>query len=193
MHFQENTMYHLYNRGNNQERIFQEEQDYLEFLKYMHKFITPYTHILAWCLMPSHFHLLVYTTNESVKENKSGGLTLQFLAYGIKQLLSSYAKAYNKKTNRTGNLFQQKTKAKAIEEENYAITAFFYIHQNPWVAGMVEKLEDWPYSSYPDVIKKRNGTLINRDMIRSLVDINLAHFEEEVYQRVSKENEKAIL
>jgi putative transposase len=195
MRFQADNLYHIYNRGNGQQTIFLGDRDYLSFLEYIRRFIAPYCDVLAWCLMPNHFHLLLNTTKESTIEKKSGGLILQQITYGIKQCLSSYTKSFNVRNGRTGNLFQQKTKAKNLIEgsSNYAETAFFYIHQNPWVAGLVDKLEDWPYSSYLDHIDKRNGTLINKAMASQLLNFNAAYFTNEVYTRVSPEKERLLI
>jgi len=82
--------------------------------------------------------------------------------YGFRLLESSYAKGINKQLDRTGNLFQQKTKAKFTNEaKDYSPTAFHYIHQNPINAGLVKRPEDWKYSSYLDYARLRNGTLWN--------------------------------
>ena len=76
---------------------------------------------------------------------------------------SSYAKGVNKQQDRTGNLFQQKTKAKLVSgDEDYSITAFHYIHHNPVAANLVGNPEEWTYSSFQDYIGLRNGTLCNK-------------------------------
>jgi len=66
------------------------------------------------------------------------------------QLSRSYTKAINKRYKRHGSLFQHHTKAVWIHSDNYLTTAAAYIHQNPVVSGLVDKLEDWIYSSYQD-------------------------------------------
>jgi hypothetical protein len=141
--------------------------------------------------MPTHFHYLLNTTKESVVERKSGGLVLQQLTYGIKQLLSSYTKSFNVKNGRTGNLFQQKTKAKDLAEGslNYSETAFYYIHQNPWTAALVTKIDDWPFSSYGEFIGKRSYGLVNKPLAKSLLNVDFEKLETEVYQRISPEKE----
>ncbi len=60
MNFEENKIYHIYNRGNNQQSIFFNPENYLFFLAKIKIELTPYCKILAYCLMPNHFHLMVY-------------------------------------------------------------------------------------------------------------------------------------
>lgn len=60
MHFESNHIYHIYNRGNNSQNIFFTRGNYLFFLQKIRKHILPYADVLAWCLMPNHFHLMVY-------------------------------------------------------------------------------------------------------------------------------------
>jgi len=195
MYFVENKLYHIYNRGNNAQKIFLSREDYLLFLKKIRQHISPYCEIISWCLMPNHFHLLVYTTAASVTENKVGGLQLQSLANGIKLLLSSYTKTMNKQQHRTGNLFQQKTKAKQVTDDagKYAQTVFHYIHQNPWRAGLIGKMEWWEFSSFREYIHVRNGSLVNQSLAKELLDINDAIFYQESYQIIPAQMEDRIL
>ena len=59
MQFEESFIYHIYNQGNNRQEIFFNKENYMFFLKKIKTHITPYADILAWCLMPNHFHLIV--------------------------------------------------------------------------------------------------------------------------------------
>lgn len=143
MNFEENKIYHIYNRGNNQQGIFFNPENYLFFLAKIKIELTPYCKILAYCLMPNHFHLMVYVpVNPSDDFKSSDGLKLNYVI-GI--LLRSYTRAINKQQKRTGSLFQQKTKAKCIsqDDENYPRVCFHYIHQNPLRFHIVAKMEDW--------------------------------------------------
>jgi putative transposase len=193
--FQPHNLYHVYNRGNNKQPIFLNNNDYLSFIEYTRKFILPFADILAWCLMPNHFHYLVNTNEQSVTERKSGGLLLQQLTYGIKQLLSSYTKSFNARNERTGNLFQHKTKAKNLAEGtiNYSKTAFYYIHQNPWTSGLVTRIGDWPYSSYAAFTGNSTANLVSRPLAETLINFEPGRFETDVYQRVSAAEEKLLL
>src|SRR4051812_13701230 len=113
MLFTPNEVYHIYNRGNNQQRIFFNEQNYLFFLRKINNQIKPISDILCWCLMPNHFHIMINVRDEScIKRAAFGGKSVQELSYRIGILLSSYAQAINKQNGTTGSLFQQRTKVK---------------------------------------------------------------------------------
>ena len=60
MKFTENTIFHIYNQGNNRQKIFFKDENYLFFLKKMRDFLLPYGDLLCYCLMPNHFHWLLY-------------------------------------------------------------------------------------------------------------------------------------
>jgi hypothetical protein len=134
--------------------------------------------------MPNHFHFFIYADEKSIGLKKSGGLMLQTATNAVKISLSSYTKYYNKKYNRTGNLFQQKTKAKLIETGNNPIQVFHYIHQNPWKAGFVKLIEEWEFSSFRDYVELRNGKLCNKEVATHLLDLNKAEIYQETYKAV---------
>jgi REP element-mobilizing transposase RayT len=156
-------IYHIYNRGNNQQTIFFSDENYLYFLRKCHNYLKSNATILAWCLMPNHFHFLANVNNESLRPIKSGGIFMPAITNGFRLFQSSYTKGGNKQLNRTGNLFQQKAKAKWTNDaKDYSITVFHYIHQNPVVAGLVKKPEEWAYSSFNDYAELRSGTLCDK-------------------------------
>ena len=67
MYFEEGYIYHIYNQGNNRQRLFFKRENYLYFLRKVGVYIKPYADILAWCLMPNHFHLMVLVNHTVVK------------------------------------------------------------------------------------------------------------------------------
>lgn len=182
MKFDANHIYHVYNRGNNKQLIALDDTDYQVFRQDLHRFIKPCCEVLAWCIMPNHFHLLIYTNPASIAVKKVGGLQLQQLTNGIKLLLSSYTKAVNKKYGRSGSLFQQKTKAKCVNAtpiENYSEMAMHYVHQNPYKAKLVSANGFWPYSSlieYIGTAKDDESLLINKLLAETLFDTRLIRF-----------------
>lgn len=106
-------------------------------------------------------------------------------------LLSSYAQAFNKQINRTGSLFRQRTKSKLLDEsKNYPYICFNYVHQNPMVAGLVSKMEDWEFSSFQDYTGMRNGTLCDKTLATQLLDLDLKTLYDESYQIISEEKQK---
>lgn len=198
MHFISNTIYHIYNQGNNRQKVFFRDENYLFFLSKMRHFILPHAHFLAYCLMPNHFHWLIIT-KESACEWLDFGTTTekttrysprQRLSHQINTLLRSYTRAINNQEDRSGSLFRLHTKAKDgwqdefIEaakanngtghfrfnsDNDYAAQCFHYIHENPSKAGLVLNPNDWLYSSARDYAGLRDGTLCNQVLARELL------------------------
>ncbi len=139
MQFESDHIYHIFNRGNNSQKIFFSDENYHFFLKKLKRQILPFADILAWCLMPNHFHLMVYVNstqikienNQSESKDKYGvkwGVvtnTVQILNKSIAILLRSYTRAINNQENRTGSLFQMATKAKCLTDNSYLTPAWF--------------------------------------------------------------------
>jgi REP element-mobilizing transposase RayT len=173
MNLKEQGIYHIYNRGNSQQQIFFSDDNYKYFLTKCQLYLKPNCDILAWCLLPNHFHFLISVNEKSLHPIKIGGLIMPTLSNGFRLLQSSYAKGINIQRHRTGNLFQQKTKSKLVSGElNYSLMAFDYVHLNPKVAGLVAHLEDWPYSSFRDYAGLRNGTLCNKQLAFSTLGLS---------------------
>lgn len=190
MHLIEGEIYHVFNRGNNKQKIFFMPENYLYFKKGIERYLLPYCDVLAWCLMPNHFHFLIHANANSIPVIKDGSFERQQFSQAIKQLLSSYTKAINKQESRTGSLFQQKTKAVSVAADNgYEATVFHYIHQNPMKGGLVRKLEDWDHSSFKDYLEQREDTLCNSKLAQDRLAINFDQFLKESYQVINFEHE----
>ena len=162
MYYKEDCTYHIFNRSN--ETVFYNRENYLFFLKKIREYVLPNANILSYCLMPNHFHLILTVKPEGVINIENEKLEeMQVLSRAIGTTLSSYTQAINKQQGRRGSLFAHKTKAKILNEakDEYALNCFMYVHQNPILAKLVSKIEDWEFSSFPDYIGARNGTLVN--------------------------------
>lgn len=154
------SLYHIYNRGNNKEPIFFISRNYDFFIEKVKTHLLPHVQILAYCLMRNHFHFLVHTREDFDKKS-----------YGqdLKVMLRSYTRAINKQEERTGSLFQQHTKAKPIEDDNqrdrsYPLTCFHYIHQNPLKAGIVQRMEDYKMTSYKEYLDPSKVSICDRQL-----------------------------
>jgi len=160
-----NRFYHVYNRGNNSEKLFYNDDNYLFFLKRFKHYLSDYINVHAYCLMPNHFHFLI-SIKDDCKENKGVNVEKE-TDKGFNNFFISYAKAINKRYGRTGSLFQNSYKKKEIITEDYLVNLTLYIHQNPVVANLANHCDDWKYSSYEAYMGKRR-TLLNKDYILNL-------------------------
>lgn len=191
MNFLPHELYHIYNQGNNGQVIFRDEEDYFTFLRLIRSYILVHADIVAWCLMPNHFQLLLFTQEKSCVLVQQGGIKIEMLTNGIRKLLSSYARIFNKRYCQTGSVFRQKTRAKIIcldqtflqnihTQQEYYSNCFRCIHQHPVVAGMVLDAGKWPYSSYADYAGLRDGSLCNKDLAAKLCSYNIRYFRAEI-------------
>jgi len=176
MNFQPGSIYHVYNQGNNKEPLFFNRDNYLYFLKKMRSSLIPYSDLLAYCLMPNHFHWLIKVKDDLVEDKNLHHPLVRKIA----NLLSSYTQAVNKQQNRSGSLFRSKTKSKKIDDLYYALTCFLYIHQNPLRAELSINLDDWMFSSYRDYAGIRKGDLCNMKLAIELFELpkSVTEFEE---------------
>lgn len=154
--FTENSFYHVYNRGVEKRRIFEDREDYQTFLKYLEVYLTP-TNILtsqkppprfnllnknlseevkliAYCLMSNHYHLIL-------KQQSRNGITKL-----MRQVQTAYSMYFNKRNVRVGPLFQGIYKAVPILNNEYLAHLSRYIHRNPLERGA--NLRDFQWSSY---------------------------------------------
>ena len=184
MDLEAGNIYHIYNQGNNKQIIFFTKKNYNYFLKKIELHLCPFADILAWCLMPNHFHLII-----AVKSDRLILSHARTINRSIAIMLRSYTRATNIQEKRSGSLFREKTKAiwlgniksemlkyqNKIEsapipnsEEEYLFTCFKYIHQNPVKAGLVKLETDWEFSSAGIYASLREGNLINKELSRQL-------------------------
>jgi len=130
------AVYHITSRGNDKKTIFRDDADRETFLKIL-AFVNKRYHWLchAYCLMDNHYHILI--------ETPDGNLSL-----GMRQLNGVYTQARNKRHNKTVHLFQGRYKAILIQKDTHLLEVCRYVVLNPVRAKMVEKPEDWRWSSY---------------------------------------------
>lgn len=167
--------YHIFNRGVAQMPIFNTSRHYSRFKKSMIYYQTegpkprfslfsPFLHELNWhkkiadiicyTFMPNHFHFLL-------KQVKDGGIS-EFL----RKLSDSYTKYFNiKARNRVGPIFQGTFKAVLVENTEQLIHLSRYIHLNPLVAGLVDDLESYTWSSYLEYIGLVNENICSKDIV----------------------------
>lgn len=161
--FFQGGIYHIYNRGS---RLFISKSDYLlcqNIITSQAKKI--HIKILAFCLMPNHYHFLVQQNGD------------HSVSTWIGKSFNSYVQIFNQKYNRKGPLFESRFKHIEVDKEEYLVTLCRYIHLNPVNAGLVENAEEWEFSDYRDWIAGNNqGTnhyFEGSQEYRSFVENNL--------------------
>lgn len=147
--------YHIYNRGARQGSIFREPANYPFVIGLLKRYAKEFSLIMiSYCLMPNHYHLLVRQNGDV-----PAGLLPQ-------RVFNSYSKAYNKRYQQSGTLFEHRYQAKAIHKYAYLLHLCRYIHANPVKDGLVTDPADWPYSNYLEWVGERNGALVDRQFVR---------------------------
>lgn len=175
--FAPETYFHIYNRGNNRERIFFEPENYLYFLKKIKAYLVPIMDILAYCLMPTHYHILgrvkdanKTSTDKTSEVFKTSEVSSARVSNAMMKLSVSFTKAVNKRFQRTGVLFQGQFHAKPVTTSAYLFSLCRYIHGNPVKDGLVADIAQWPYSNYLEWIGERNGALVDKAFVQDNFD-----------------------
>jgi len=162
------TFYHIYNRGVEKRCIFLDDQDYAVFLSYLKRHLTSSSdsdaqgklynyydsvELLAYCLMPNHFHLLVYIGQDQRQITKI-----------IQSVCTAYSMYFNKRYRRVGHLFQGRFKASEISNDAYVQHISRYIHLNP------DNYEQWPWSSLPFYLSRQDASWVHPERILKMFD-----------------------
>lgn len=124
-------LYHVYNRGNNKENIFFDEENYAYFHRLLHKYSQEYQiEVQVYCYLPNHYHLLLRIGDDNT------------LSDMMRKWILAYTKAINKRYNRVGHLFQDRYKIKRVDSVEYFLHLSRYIHTNPFFASLVTTIKD---------------------------------------------------
>ncbi len=213
--YQKEGYYHLFNRGVEKRKIFQDQEDYHVFLAYLKAYLEPKNvvqlqqqlanpetnwqekgkivqalglknfaeeiQLLAYCLMPNHFHLLV---------KQKAAKSIEFF---MKSLATRYALYFNKKNKRVGPLFQGIYKAVLINTDEQLLHLSRYIHLNPakHLSSRIN-LEDC-YSSYKDYLGKRKTTWVKPQQILTFFSKTNPKFSYQTFVEASKTGESEFL
>ncbi|MFQ5804753.1 MAG: transposase [Candidatus Methylomirabilales bacterium] len=144
---------HVIVRGNNRQAIFRDDADrgfYLDKLR--HYCAAKGVHLLCYCLLSNHVHLLV--------ENLEGNLSKMMQAFQ-----TSYTRYFNGRHGRTGHVFEQRYKALVVDRDTYLLQVSRYIHLNPVGAKAVRRPQDYRWSSYRAYLGDRGGQGLRREVI----------------------------
>ncbi len=194
--------YHLYNKAVGTENLFRSESDYSWFLSRVKKCMLPYCDILAYCLIPNHFHFLVRIRNDQeivrnhhkICKDRQIPLPVDpspvlIIRQSLRGLFTSFAKYYNATYGRKGKLFEFSFKRITVEDESYFRNLLLYIHHNPIHHGLSRNFRDWKYSSYNAFISGKE-TLISRNYVMDwFTDLNeFIEFHRNIDQEELKES-----
>lgn len=178
--------YHIYNRAVNKQIIFHDINDYSRFIFLILYFQSPLNfpqigrhitryvksrafdiakeeiiknrtvELVAFCIMPNHFHLIVKETEE------------KGLATYMQRVLTAYSKYYNAKYGKTGHVFQGPYQAVRVEDDRQLLHLSAYIHRNPReISKWFNKEDKYEWSSYQDFVKEnRWEELLAVDIIK---------------------------
>jgi len=209
INFVQGEYYHIYNRGNSKQKIFNDKEDYLRFISllYISNSVESFNlydlnrdinfniyeiernnllvNIGAFCLMPNHFHILI-------TEKIEGGIS-KFM----QKLSTAYSMYYNRKYKRNGSLFEGKFKSQYIDTDKYLKYLFSYIHLNPlkliqkdWKEERIRNkkeaidyLNKYSYSSYLDFMgeKRIQNKILNIEAFPKYF-LNKASFVNEIFE-----------
>jgi putative transposase len=168
------SYYHIYNRGVNKELIYKDNQDYEVFLGIVKRYlgtaavskpnrVSYKSHrgcveLLTYCLMPNHFHLLVFQNENDAMTNFMRSLSV------------SYSMYFNKKHKRQGPLFQQRYRAVRIDDDSQLLHISRYIHLNP------DDYKHYKWSSYEYYTGRKHANWLNLGRILELFEEDYIQF-----------------
>ena len=177
MRYLNDHYYHVYNRGAHKKKIFFDEENYLYLISLFKKYSSQYNvNIVAYCLMPNHYHLIL--------QQKDGSKIGNFL----KTTFNAYTQAINKRYGHSGTLFQGQCKSKHIDSDEYCLQVIRYVHHNPLSAHLVFSLREWQFSNYLEWIGARQGILADFELRNSFFKTPLEYekFVEEYNAKVER-------
>jgi putative transposase len=127
-------VYHVTARGTGGVMVFVDDYDRAVFVRHLRKTARLFSlEMIAWCLMGTHFHLIVDSSREQ-------------LSYAMHRLAGLYAQGFNRRHGRRGHLFEERFSARVIVDEDHLWRAINYVLENPVSAGLCRDWRDWTWS-----------------------------------------------
>lgn len=147
--------YHVCARGTGKQLIFEGDEDRWEFLELMRECCCEEgVTVIAWCLMGNHVHLVLTDYEDR-------------MSAAMHRLLLMYARRFNKRTGRTGHLFQNRFDRRSLDTDWQVMEAIRSVHADPQEAG-VSLIERYPWSSFAEHLCAYDGDAA--DVVRGFSD-----------------------
>jgi putative transposase len=142
--------YHVSNRGNARGKVFHKDDDFAAFVKLMAEANERLPlRILGYALLPNHFHLVLWP-------RKDGDLSRW-----MQWLLTSHVRRYHRHYQSSGHVWQGRFKAFPIEQDEHLLRVLRYVERNPLRANLVDRAEDWAWSSLAWRPKRKRPELLS--------------------------------
>lgn len=173
-----NAFYHVFSRGLNRQFLFLDDDDFKLFLYLCNEAKKKFDLLfLSYCLMNNHYHLFIQTKKPNLSK------TMKFIN-------ENYARYFlTKYKDKDGHVFKGRYKRKVVQQELYALQLSRYIHLNPVKAGLVNKAEDWQWSSFRYLLNyDKYNALLNKDWLLSQFSNNKSKAQELLYNYTYEED-----
>lgn len=151
------TYFHVVNHAIDGRELFYDTGDYKSYLLFFKEALTPAVTVIAYCLMPNHFHFLLL-------QNTPEGISGLF-----EKAHKRYARYYNRKHGFKGRIFRAQLNHRETLDERYLLHACAYIHANPVQANLADFPEEWEYSNFREYLHLRNGTLWSEAFLHDFI------------------------
>lgn len=181
--FNENSIYHIYNRTNNREALFLSSENRLFFLRKYEHYLHGLLDTFCWCLLPNHFHLLgrvkaetdiykyvssidyhLQTPSEKLFLDKELSLG-ELIERAFKRFFQCYSQSFNKMYNRQGNLFYKPFKRIEVEKNSQFTNTVVYIHANPMKHQIIKDFTLYRWSSWQCLLSEAPTQLLREELL----------------------------
>jgi putative transposase len=154
----EGAWYHVMNRGRRSDRVFEGRDDYQMFIQVLKEAVALWDiRVSAYCLMKTHYHLLIQTPNGN-------------LSRSMRHINGVYTQRYNRAHGLDGQLFRGRYKSIIVDGDSYLLQLVRYIHRNPIRAGVVDQLDNYPWSSHEGYLStSKKWDWLHKDYILSIL------------------------
>jgi putative transposase len=149
-------IYHVLNRGNGRRNVFHQDDDFAAFVSLMreaHEKVP--MRLTGYCLMTNHFHLLLWPHEDGD------------LSRWMQWLMTSHVRRYHRHYKGSGHVWQGRFKAFPVQSDEHYLTVLRYVERNPLRANMVQRSQDWEWSSLkPTVRSGPDGLLCDGPILK---------------------------